>query len=544
MSAAVGSALRPRHWAGFAAVAVLLSLWPSRAALLAGEIPGAGPDVVSTTWGMWWFSQTLGGAAWGEATDLVNVPYGAYGSVLAPVTAAVWALADLLVGVVGATQLVIVGQIALTGLGCAWLAARAGAGPAGALAALVAALAARFWVFGSGEGSLVAVAVLPVILGLGLSLGAARDGKRAWLEAGLLALCLPLVALDNPYLAAVLPGVLAVVLVRDLVRRRVGPALRRGAALVFGSLGILGVVAIFSQSAHPDYPKEVAGQTVQLLGLGWEIVDLPWARAGFTELLWPGEVRWTVGANDARSASGGRYLGLVGALLAVMGAVVDRRARPWMVLGLVALALSFGSLVGPAAGPFLFYNALMDAVARPLTQPTRFLAVVLVAASVPVGLGVHALVARFGKPAIYGVIGVLGIEAMVVGGPSLELPTTSLPAVPCASSLSAGAVLSWPHDALDGDDSASRLLQISHAQPAAHRGIASWRLGEDTSVVRELRRAGWGFDLGGRAQRPDGARLARLGYRWALVTADAGELPDGLGDSTPCGAYSLHRLGP
>ena len=88
MSAAVGSALRPRHWAGFAAVAVLLSLWPSRAALLAGEIPGAGPDVVSTTWGMWWFSQTLGGAAWGEATDLVNVPYGAYGSVLAPVTAA------------------------------------------------------------------------------------------------------------------------------------------------------------------------------------------------------------------------------------------------------------------------------------------------------------------------------------------------------------------------------------------------------------------------------------------------------------------------
>ena len=407
-----------------------------------------------------------------------------------------------------------------------------------------AALAARFWVFGSGEGSLVAVAALPLILGLGLTLGAARDGKRGWLEAGLLTLCLPLVALDNPYLAAVLPGVLVLVLVADLVRRRLGPALRRGGALILGSFGILGVVALFSQSAHPDYPKEVAGQTVQLLGMGWEIVDLPWARASLTELLWPGEVRWTVGADDARSASGGRYLGLAGALLALMGAVLDRRARPWMLLCLGALALSLGSLVGPAAGPFLFYNALMDAVARPLTQPTRFLAVALVAASVPVGLGAHALADRFGKPVIYGLIGILGVEALLLGGPSLELPTTSLPQVPCADELSSGAVLSWPHDALDGDDSMSRLLQISHGRPAAHRGIASWRLGDDTSVVRELRGAGWGFESGGRPKRPNKDRLMALGYRWALVETGTGEVPDGLGEAMVCGAYSLHRLGP
>ena len=98
--------------------------------------------------------------------------------------------------------------------------------------------------------------------------------------------------------------------------------------------------------------------------------------------------------------------------------------------------------------------------------------------------------------------------------------------------------------ALDGDDSMSRLLQISHGRPAAHRGIASWRLGDDTSVVRELRGAGWGFESGGRPKRPNKDRLMALDFRWALVETGTGEVPDGLGESTACGAYSLHRLGP
>ena len=40
---------------------ILLALsvaWPLRDGLLDGEIVGAGPDVVSTLWGMWWL---LGG---------------------------------------------------------------------------------------------------------------------------------------------------------------------------------------------------------------------------------------------------------------------------------------------------------------------------------------------------------------------------------------------------------------------------------------------------------------------------------------------------
>ena len=69
-----------------------LSAWPLRDALLTNSVPGAGPDVVSTLWGMWWFSEVGLVDAMGSQTELVNFPYGASGSVLSPSSALLWSL--------------------------------------------------------------------------------------------------------------------------------------------------------------------------------------------------------------------------------------------------------------------------------------------------------------------------------------------------------------------------------------------------------------------------------------------------------------------
>ena len=65
----------------------MLAAWPLRDALLYNSLPGAGPDVVSSVWGMWWFGQSWMGEAWGGWTPLVNAPSGAIGSVLSPSSA-------------------------------------------------------------------------------------------------------------------------------------------------------------------------------------------------------------------------------------------------------------------------------------------------------------------------------------------------------------------------------------------------------------------------------------------------------------------------
>ena len=63
---------------------------PFRDGFIHGEIVGAGPDVISTLWGMWWLQQEGVGAIFGTETTLVNFPYGATGIVLSPTSALMW----------------------------------------------------------------------------------------------------------------------------------------------------------------------------------------------------------------------------------------------------------------------------------------------------------------------------------------------------------------------------------------------------------------------------------------------------------------------
>jgi len=244
-------------------------------------------------------------------------------------------------------------------------------------------------------------------------------------------------------------------------------------------------------------------------------------------------------------------------LLAVAALALRTRAAVALwAFALVGLGLSLGSLYGQVAAPFLVLNALMDAVARPLTQPTRFLVLPVVGLSVCAGVGVTALRERLGTTGARLaplVVGLLLAESLAVGALSLALPLTPLPVLACADELVTRAgdtprehgVLLWPWDAEDSEPGLAQLLQVSHGLPAAHRGIASWMLHEQ-SVTASLRTAGF-------ANKPTPQRLKRgllrqQGYRWLVV--DTAADPPGarwiatqLGsEPETCGDYMLYDL--
>ena len=512
--------------------ALLLLALPLRDAWLSGAVPGAGPDVVSTLWGFWWFQARMGVA--GGWTDLVNYPGGAFGAVLSPTSAIGWSLAEPLLGAGRALALVASLQLAAFAAATAALCQRLTGNAAAAVLGAGTLLVSRYLLHGLGEGSLVAVTALPLPLGLLALLEAQNGDRRAALA---LALLMPALAWENPYLGPVLPGLAALALLQALATRSPG-RVPLGAALLGGVLGVAAVCAHFPSAARPAYPSEVAATVMQIGPASVPIIDLPWSRATPAGLLWPGPVRWTEALDGARSEGGGRFLGLSALALAVLGLLRGgRAARPWGLLAAFCLLLSMGSVIGGWPGPFLFINHALDLLARPFTQPTRFLAVALVALAALAALGARSLSPRLQLAAGALLLG----EALTVGGLSLRLPTLALPVAPCLASLpdDEGGLVLFPADVGEGDAGPAQLLQLVHGRPAAHRGIASWRLHGERSTDR-LRQAGLDPRQTGAV---NGAALGRLGMRWLVVEGPVPARLSSLGAPTDtCGAYTLFTL--
>jgi len=248
------------------------------------------------------------------------------------------------------------------------------------------------------------------------------------------------------------------------------------------------------------------------------------------EFFLPPHVQWTTDAQTATTATGGRYLGLSVCFLAVWGAWKHREARIWFLFSVVGLLLSMGSIVYGMAFPFLFLNHVMDALARPLTQPTRYLCLALIGFAICVSYAVSTL--SFQNKSI--VLIIIVLDMFVWGGASLTIPQTKTPVIPCTME---GPVLLYPYDAQDGELSTSQLFQLIHEQPAAHTGIASWALPEGKKAMDKVR--GAGFSEGTRMIRF--SQLYRLGYRWILSKEEL----RGRGASTDvCGDFIRYRLQP
>ena len=57
-------------------IPLVLSLLPFGNAIREGGMVGAGPDVISSVWAMWWFQQEWSSGAWGAHSTLFNFPHG------------------------------------------------------------------------------------------------------------------------------------------------------------------------------------------------------------------------------------------------------------------------------------------------------------------------------------------------------------------------------------------------------------------------------------------------------------------------------------
>ena len=326
---------------GMALVGVLLPLWP---ALRSGSVPGGGPDVISTLWGMWWFQQEGLAVPLGGVTTLVNHPFGAHGVVLSPTTAALWAVLEPVLGAGRALSVVIIAVVLGTSAGVGLLVRAVGAGRLGAVVAAGTMLVGRYLLFGAGEGSVVAIANVPLPFGLA-ALAWLLRGRGGLGSVVVLAASTAAVAAENPYLAPLLPLVTGGVVGFRVVRSRgLGPESARALVGAFmGGLGVLFIAGLFGRAASPDYPREVAGTLLTLGGWDFTVVDLPWARVRPLEVLWGGPVHWTVDADGGVAAGGGRTLGLGVLLLAAVGAGSDA-CEAWLLAG--CFIVSLGSMVG------------------------------------------------------------------------------------------------------------------------------------------------------------------------------------------------------
>jgi len=292
-----------------------------------------------------------------------------------------------------------------------------------------------------------------------------------------------------------------------------------------------------------------------------EVVEQPWARIQAWEWLSPVSASWTLDHTQGEGAIGDGYLGLMLLILATSALALCRRpAAPYLVMAGAGMLLSLGSISGSMVMPFALLNALMDQVARPLTQPSRFLSLTGIGLSIAAALALDQLRSRFSWRIAAPALTLFCLDALFLGGLSLELPSTAVPQAPCVESLAhedEAIVVIWPEDAsrYEGDLGRSWLLQMLHEQPAVHPGIASWQLHNGRSRDRLRDELGYrylapiGEAMGNPVGHPDVEGMSQMGIDWVVVDL----LRDGRqGDwarsqfGTPdreCAGYQVHRLG-
>lgn len=528
-------------------MACLLTTWPLRAGLFSGEMVGAGPDVNTTLWTMWWYQQEWTGAAWGGHSDLFNFPMGGAGAILSPITASTWAILEPKFGPNAAGTWTTFSQIACFSMAMVWLARETGLSWAASSVTLLAVFCQRYLIYAPGETSVVGISALPIPIGL-IALLRLQKGSPQRFWFALAVFCMALQPLENPYLTPVLPGVALLMLIKPIGRQRLGLTLLAGlVAIVAAGLIHKGATTLAYESTRPS----------SFVGFGswlWPAVERPWAAAHFSWLFWPPETIWSEQAHLSVYAQGREYLGLSVLILSAIGAwSFPKKTLPWIGFGLIGVLLALGSNIGGLPGPFAFLNAVCARLVRVLTQPTRFLILSTIGFSLAAAWGYESLRRR---STLLGIAAgaLLSLDALFLGGLSLKLPTMHVPNSDCVVSLQdqPGAVLVWPWDGADHMNaeaaSKSRLLQVAHSRPGATIGTGSWPLTGRVFPGDFLRSMNWVEGFSGGTGQIDLKALADLGFQWMLVDMSAPKKllgdPDGLfGEPVKtCPSYRVYRM--
>ena len=146
-------------------ILALLAAIPFRDGFIHGEVVGAGPDVISTLWGMWWLQQEGLGAVFGTETTLVNFSLWCNWIVLSPTSAIMWGMLEPICGVGLALALTNWFQITGIAWGMVWLARVCGIPNPWHGVAGLSVLCARYLFFSTGEASIVAIVAIALPLG-------------------------------------------------------------------------------------------------------------------------------------------------------------------------------------------------------------------------------------------------------------------------------------------------------------------------------------------------------------------------------------------
>jgi len=395
---------RVRNWwleAVWFAVCTCVVTWPIVLQPGTAALGSAKADGMKHLWTLWWMRASV----WREGefpfnTQLVNFPNGMDLYPIEPLNGLV-AVALPFVGVVLLSNLLVLVNLFATGMVGSWFGrllteGNRWAGLATGTVLLTSSVTTFFVTVGVGE--LTHLWWLP--LGLGLLVRALRNPE--WRPWAYVSLSMVGAVLSCFYLGFFLGVAVGVICAWNLVvskeRKILAQRMAFSAALLLVIVLPIGRVFAISYAA-PEFDRDPP--LVHIFGeKGQQVTDTGGSRLDPTQVFAYGRRPTT---DHEQGYGGGRYLGVVVSLLALVGLVRrPREALPWLLLALMALWLSMGSYMtisgeevrlagssGRIRLPMLWLNRLLELIAEPVNFPVRFLALVVMAQAALVALAVR-----------------------------------------------------------------------------------------------------------------------------------------------------------
>jgi hypothetical protein len=520
--------------------------WPAALHPASVALGSSNGDGLKHVWNLWWMHRELWSGTWGLRTTLINFPAGID---LYPIEVSNGLLtAWLPLPPVLAANLLAMLHVALVGVCTGWLGWLVLEQRRGALAAGAIAQASAFTAFTlhAGVGELRQAWWVP--LGLAFAVRAARESRlREFGQLGIIVAGATLACFYHGFFLATAVAVFAIA----------GSGLRlplwRGWALAAGI--VLAIVVptmkVFSSTYGPASERPTVGF------IAWMAAGLPKERHAVTsltllELVTPDGRLIGDPSVPFEAYLGGRYLGLLGLVLAAAGVyALRKRALPWLAIALVGVVLAFGNLTWwggeggiPLVMPMAVVNRALAYFAQPLNFPVRYLVITTTALAVLGGAATRYWWAALLAP--------LAIADVLVndrvnfprstfhlqGADDVEAPAGAVAEITWmlkADPVAEGKVPLTLFDA--GDRARSIVAQIYLDRPFETipiERVDRWATdGIDWMAANAVARAARGTFLPRATMEDHLARLWRRGFRSVLITHDC----VGRGDSG-----AIHRL--